>query len=376
MAGRPTIAFVQKVRSMAELLYLDTARLGQMSPTAASMYADFGRLAAEVPTCPCTEDFLFHGADASPGIIEQYSELHRWPGIKGLKHQLKSAFARNAADETQVLLANRTTDLMESGVRSVLNHCRRVLLTDLTWPPYLHWMLEQFGRSGIDVSFLPLKHAIWKEIRTADEIAEMILIQLRADNCDGLFLPAVTHTGIKLPVAAILNELNHQPASTVSVIDASQAFGHIDTNSWAHLADFTFGGMHKWVRSYLPLAVGFVQNPQMRIICNQSSGFEPGQRTGTINLAPFLTTCGALADLTAALPLPRPSCRRRIHNKLSRVASWYRCRTHSSLRSRIRLLRTQQPPTGVFTPAELRRHLAEHGIVATVYHDRSVRISI
>ena len=82
---------------MAELLYLDTARLGQMSPTAAKMYADFGRLAVEVPTGPCTENFLFHGTAAAPEIASQYPELARWTGIDGLKLQLKTAFASNAS---------------------------------------------------------------------------------------------------------------------------------------------------------------------------------------------------------------------------------------------------------------------------------------
>ncbi|MCA9050984.1 MAG: hypothetical protein KDA89_19745, partial [Planctomycetaceae bacterium] len=114
---------------MAELLYLDTARLGQMSPTAAKMYADFGRLAVEVPTGPCTENFLFHGTDAAPEIAAEYPELGRWPGINGLKQLLRTTFASNASADNRVLLANRTTKLMEFGVQSVLDRCERVLLT-------------------------------------------------------------------------------------------------------------------------------------------------------------------------------------------------------------------------------------------------------
>lgn len=356
---------------MAELLYLDTARLGQMSPTAARMYADFGRVAVEVPTGPCTETFLFHGTAAAPEIAAQYPELARWTGIDGLKLQLKTAFASNVSADSQVLLANRTTELMEFGVRSVLDRCDRVLLTDLTWPRYLLWMFEHFGCSGINVSFLPLKRAVWKERRSATDLTEIILSHLRNNNCDGLFLPAITHTGIKLPIETILNEIHHQSIHTATVIDASQAFGHTDTNAWTHLADFTFGGMHKWVRAYLPLAVGFLQNLRMKISRDQLSAFEPRDRNETMNLAPYLTACGALSDLSVPTADRHEDYSQSISKRLTGWKHWKRLNLDSSLQSRITLVRPEKRENHEV----IRQRLADANIAATVFHDGTTRFS-
>ncbi|MCA9050981.1 MAG: hypothetical protein KDA89_19730, partial [Planctomycetaceae bacterium] len=251
------------------------------------------------------------------------------------------------------------------------DRCERVLLTDLTWPPYLLWMLEHFGSSGIDVSLLPLKHAVWKEGRSADDIAEMILTQLQTKNCDGLFLPAITHTGIKLPVATILNELHHQRAHTATVVDASQAFGHIVTNSWSHLADFTFGGMHKWVRAYLPLAVGFTKHDGSSIRTSLPAEFLPNYRNETMNFSPLITTCGALSDICAKDCVGHESIISASQKRLSEE-EWDLITPDGTMQSRIRLIRCHLNAN----PLILRTMLVGRGIAATVFADGTVRLSL
>ena len=53
---------------MPATLYLDTARLGQMSPTALQTHCDFVRLMAEDPSSLYTEEFLCGGSAAVPDI--------------------------------------------------------------------------------------------------------------------------------------------------------------------------------------------------------------------------------------------------------------------------------------------------------------------
>ena len=113
---------------MPATLYLDTARLGQMSPTALQTHCDFVRLMAEDPSSLYTEEFLFGGAMAAPNISERFPELARWPGIERFKQQLRAAFAASSGSETEVLVASRTTNLMKLGINS-LTGCRRLLAT-------------------------------------------------------------------------------------------------------------------------------------------------------------------------------------------------------------------------------------------------------
>ena len=86
---------------MPATLYLDTARLGQMSPTALKTHCDFVRLMAEDPSSLYTEEFLLAGTAATPDIPARFPDLSRWSGIEGFKQQLRTAFAFNTGPEIQ-----------------------------------------------------------------------------------------------------------------------------------------------------------------------------------------------------------------------------------------------------------------------------------
>ncbi|APZ93216.1 hypothetical protein [Fuerstiella marisgermanici] len=373
---------------MSTMLYLDTARLGQMSPTALKMQCDFVRLMAEDPSSLYTEQFLFEGVTATPEIPQRFPELTRWPGIEGLKQQLRQTFAENTTSDTKVLLASRTTSLMQSGIRSLVAAGRRhLLLTDLTWPPYRKW-IQSFARlRRIRLSLLPLRKRIWQQGFTADDVAREILKYVRRNRSDSLFLPAVTHTGIRLPLPTILRSLSDSSTNVRTVIDASQAYGHINTGDWTHLADFTFGGCHKWVRSYLPLGVGFARqrdgtrfrkelsrDPLFQFCDATALGKGPME---TVNVTPLLTAQGAVTDLVSRSSRPRSGneaceCRTR----LKRCPGWRILTLPRCLRSNIILIQSAELSIRRFPKHRLRQLLAEHRISATTYGNGVVRISI
>lgn len=368
---------------MSTMLYLDTARLGQMSPTALKTHCDFVRLMAEDPSSLYTEQFLFDGATSTPDIARRFPELARWRGIEGLKQQLRHAFAANTDSSTDVLLASRTTSLMQLSIRSLLNNGRRhLLLTDLTWPPYRKWIQRFANRNEIKLSMLPLRESIWQHGFPADDVATVILDHMRRTQADSLFLPAVTHTGICLPLPIILKSTSN----VHTIIDASQAYGHINTSDWSHLAGFTFGGCHKWVRAYLPLGVAFARKPEVSRSyrprrCDPLSQFcaPKEDRAGlmeTVNLTPLLTASGAMADLSPTAAQNGPAASLQLLQPQHSMSPWQVLRSHESLASNITMIQLAKRHLQSQARLALRERLAKEGVTATAYKGGVIRISL
>lgn len=90
---------------MAPLLYLDTARLGQMTPAAKDAQLDVVRLSAEEPSSLYFEQFLRDGFSAWPTFYqERFPGLRTWTGVSGLKESIRRLV--KAQDDWQVLLAS------------------------------------------------------------------------------------------------------------------------------------------------------------------------------------------------------------------------------------------------------------------------------
>ncbi len=76
---------------MPDPLYLDTARLGQMSPRACRASVDFARFASEQGCSLYLSRFLAEGSTAWPDALSQrYSGLADWQGVAQLKRRLKA----------------------------------------------------------------------------------------------------------------------------------------------------------------------------------------------------------------------------------------------------------------------------------------------
>lgn len=346
-----------------------------MSPTALKTQCDFVGLMAEDPSSLYTEEFLFGGAPATPDIPERFPTLARWPGIEGFKQQLRATFAAATGSETEVLLSGRTTHLMKLGMES-LTGCRRLLVTDLTWPPYYRWIKGYAAQSGLTVHVLRSKRPILAGV-AADDIIEMLVGTIQKSGADCLFLPAISHTGIRLPVRMILDQLATSSREVRTVIDAPQAYGQDDTSSWAHLADFVFGGCHKWVRAYLPLGVGFARrltSHQLRRsqsrdplmdFCHSTSSTGPME---TVNLSPLFAAHGAIHDCRRQkLHVPRFRDLEPVRRIIRELPHWQSLDTHDSLRSMMLLVRTRCDSLQQRSSHVLRAMLGKAGISVTTY---------
>src|SRR5262245_61044559 len=96
---------------MATTLYLDTARLGRMSPRAQAANLALTRLAGKVGGSVRFDDLLYQGFHAwNASLQRRYHGLSDWRGLSRLKASLRAP--TGALPELPVLLANRTAELM------------------------------------------------------------------------------------------------------------------------------------------------------------------------------------------------------------------------------------------------------------------------
>ena len=240
---------------MRPLLYLDTARLGQTLPAARDAQIDFVRLTAEEPSSLYFEEFLRNGYGAWPGWYQnRFPGLRTWTGVCGLKQSLRHQ--AGAPDDWTVLLASRSLFLVHLAARSMFSLCRNVLSTDLSWPTYQDVVTQQASTSGRRMTTVALRNAIFHHGWSVDDVATYVGQSFVENHCDGLFLPAVDHLGIRVPVRAIVERIQRTREIKFCFIDAAQAFCHVPLEESLECADFLVTGSHKWMRSGQPLGIG------------------------------------------------------------------------------------------------------------------------
>lgn len=115
-------------------LYLDTARLGQMSQRAQQMLLDFTRFAGEEGGSPFFERFLQDGSESwTAAVRSRFPSLTHWRGVGSLKQDLRTL--AGSRPDLPLLMVNRSTQLMKFAARLLFQRCRNVLVTDLCWSP-------------------------------------------------------------------------------------------------------------------------------------------------------------------------------------------------------------------------------------------------
>jgi len=381
------------------LLYLDTARLGQTLPAARDAQIDFVRLTAEEPSTLYFEEFLKHGYDAWPDSYQnRFPDLKPWAGVRGLKQSLRQL--AGAPDDWNVLLASRSLCLTQLAARSMFQVCGNVLSTDLCWPTYQDAVTKQALASGGHITTVPLLDAIFHEGWTADDVTSFLSRAFLDNQCDGLFLPAVDHLGIRVPIRAIVERIRQVSQIQFVLVDAAQAFCHVSLDNSIPVADFVVFGSHKWMRAGQPMGIGLFGNHStqqlisrmLHSISNAGCDLDPllqfteqldgGSLNGhseTVNLAPLLS-CGAAAVVhiedaqinKATLNDDLDSATRGIPTSLSH---WRPVLPHHTLRSRISVYADRTPTTQAISVEHIRREWLTHGCVVTAYSNGWVRVS-
>ena len=301
---------------MARSLYLDTARLGRLTPCAQQANVEFTRFAADEVCPPYFEEFLSHGADACPnGFREQFPALAKWSGIAGLKSRLREL--AHSPTGLPVLLANRSAQLMKFAARWLFRPCENVLVIDATWPAYREILEGERRRTGRRISNLAIYDSIMFQQATADEVVGIVESEFTTKKCDGLFLPAVTHDGIRLPITRIVQALESKHGPTPVVIDGAQDFCHTPTKLNTQHCDLYLAGCHKWLGGYYPMGLAFygrrrsadsIENVLQQMVSvgelddpllRFSSQLETDSLDGcteTVNLGPLFSCYGASID--------------------------------------------------------------------------------
>lgn len=380
-------------------LYLDTARLGLMSPSAQLAAGDFARLAGEGALGLYAEKFLSRGTRAIPDADSRYPALASWRGLRDLASRLRR-FVQADAD-SPVWFASRTASFMRFAAELLANGCRRILTADTAWPPYLRILERQCRHRGRDVLTVALRRDI-RRGATRDEIIRQYTGAFQRHRCGGVFLPAVSSDGIRLPVAAILDKLRQYADVRFAVVDGSQAIGHAPEALAETNCDLYLAGCHKWFGAYQPMGLAFLGRTATRsliehqmnrairtgavddpLLCfvHQLTNRSLDSISETVNIAPLFTCHGALRDLPASAEERATHFQQRLNKSLAaadlaRRCGWSPLESAAELRSGILLLHPERQVARKRSPASLRGVFRELGVAVSTYDDGLVRLSL
>ena len=239
------------------MLYFDTARLGRMSPRACRASIDFARLSFEHGSTLYSDDFLRFGSRClSDSQLGCYPGLDDWQGPEQLRRRLSSLAKLPIG--LQTIFASRSANLMKLAAKFLFRRCRRVMITDLTWPAYENILLNEMHRSGCGVHKVAVRSRLLRGEVSAAELLDPLGNEFTGYNCDGLFLPLVDNLGIRLPVSEITHHLRNLAELRFCVVDGAQAFENVPLELEADYCDFMIAGCHKWLCAHTPMGVGFL----------------------------------------------------------------------------------------------------------------------
>jgi hypothetical protein len=383
------------------VLYLDTARLGRMAPGAQEAHRDFVRFAGEDAGSPAFEDFLCSGSPAWPAARRRcYPGLASWGGLAALKQSLRQL--AGIPSDLPLILANRSAQLMKFAARLLFHPCEHVLVTDTGWPSY-HAALEREGAGRRRaITCVAIRDAVLRGRAGEDHLVGLIVSAYVANRCDGFFLTAVSHDGIRLPVERIVQETRARQEVRLVAVDGAQDFCHVYPDLCHECCDFYLAGCHKWLGAYYPMGLGFYGRRRSRQVVETvlermlrdgdlddplllfSQHLEGGCSDGvaeTVNLASLFACQGAVVDAVSPGREGRTTFALRLANAHAAAdaihgSDWHPLLADPALRSGILLLQSDSPLTRRASPGLLRRAFHARGLAVTAYSDGLIRLSM
>lgn len=348
------------------------------------------------------ERFLYDGAGSWPARYrDRFPHLSHWPGTCHLRRRLsrRAGFQNDAG----VLIASRTASLVKLAGMMLSRRCRRVLTTDTGWPAWHDRVLHITRAASRRLIRVPLRKDLFQGRLSRQDVISRLADAFVKHGCDGLYLPLVDHLGIRLPVGAAVTEIRRRTDLRLSVVDGSQALGHIPIQLPPDSCDIFLSGCHKWMRAGTPLGLGIFPHESTRklamqftrkLIANRQltdplltflEQLEYGSlrnHAETVNLHGVFAAAGAVRN-TDARESGRLSIADRLRLQLRDAdeiadtaldSGWQPIRTGQEFRTGILLL--QQSAAHEMTPEHLRHTLQDSGITATTYPSNVVRLSL
>lgn len=360
-----------------------------MTPGAQLAVGDFARLASRESGDLYGVQFLKDGfCGYADRFRDDFPGIRKWEGVTGLK-SLLCRFA-GAPGHSRCELSSRSSNLMRFAAKAMALRCRNVLVLDLCWEPFQKIAQREFRRSNVTVSIMPLRRVATAASASASEVTTAIVNEYVDRDCDGIFLPAVSHDGVRLPVDTILREIRSVLPTTFAIVDGAQALGHVGTNTGISTANVFLAGAHKWLGAGMPLGIAFIARDVRRLCYPLPSrdplrrfveGIEHATRTGneTINVWPLFACHGALQDAVEKAHIENSFKERRWNSAHLRASlsatSWEVQPFHPELSSGIEILR----PRALASRHDhglLRSRLGERGITASTYPGPMIRLSM
>ena len=382
-------------------LYLDSARLGLMPPRAQRAHHDFVRLAAKEGASATVVDLLRGGFDCWPREFRRrYPDLGDWRGIGPLMQSVRAL--AGAPPAAEVFLATHSAPLMGLAARLLCRSCRVIVHTDLEWPPYIEILRAEARRQGRRLVLVPVRDLLPGNREWGDEIISYIVATYRQSGADGLFLTEVTHDGIRLPLARVVNALGLSGSSRFIVVDAAQALGHTPLDLESGPGDLYLAGCHKWIGSGLPLSLAIaprgrtreqvrevadrliaarhLDDPLLRLMKSLSAGILDGHGE-TVNLAPLISASAAISYHLGRADSAARRFEQRVVNAstLSVVASewgWEPLLSPREYRSGILILRAKIEEARSEDADRLRGRFRRRGVSLSAYPNGILRASL
>ncbi len=383
---------------MDDFLYLDTARVGRPSPRTLHAATDSLRLAADEGGSAYFDRFLAGGLAACPSWMQsRYDGLLSWRGVPSLKADLR--VLAGGGHDLPVLLANRSVELMTLATRLFFPRCQNVLACDLGWPAYESALQRQASDFACRVSVVALHDMVFGRHSTADEVVEAVAHEFVSRGCDGLFLPAVSHLGVRLPVARIVNSVEARGEVRLVVVDGGQEFCHAGSDLAADYCDLYLAGSHKWLGGHHPMGVGFygrprsrgfidtmlcrlleagtVDDPLLRFAVHDAAG-RVAVPSETLNLSSLFTCQSAVTEVGESWnTLASLAARLHARDSVAQIAvgsGWRVEQIDPAFRSGILLLRALR--TSSCEPFLMRESFRRRGVSVTAYDGGLVRLSM
>lgn len=347
------------------------------------------------------EQLLKGGFDSWPLTLRRnYPALADWRGPAELKATLRAAVS--APVDSPVLVANRSAQLMRLAARALTENAQRLLVTDLTWPGYRSILERSRQLAGVGITTVGLRDEILSAHATVADVVDLITARYEAMDCDGVFLPVVSHLGIRLPLNRILKALQGVRNPAFVVVDGAQALGHLPAQQGIQHCDFFVGGCHKWLQGHVPMGVAFcpspVSAPRITSTCQrmaltrelddplllyveQLDCCATESYGETVNLASLFSSRAALASTSGTRQDVAMSfrVRRRNGDELARSVGgtgWVPLLPQRAFRSGVLLLRLDVTRCHVPPAQQLREVCLSHGMAVTAYERGIIRLAM
>jgi len=301
-----------------------------------------------------------------------------------------------------MLLAGRSAQLVRLAARALCRCCENILVKDMLWPGYRSIVEVECRRTRRTLTTLPIQQHILEEHASSQEVVEKLVRSYRQQDCDGLFLSAVTHQGIRLPVRKLAEAAAAIRRPGFVVVDAAQAFSHAPLELSAEYCNLAIAGCHKWRQAYHPMGLGFSCRPSSDTVIEDAcrdmlqrgeiddpllsfsrelemDACEPFSET--VSLVPLFTASAAVGRIWRSDRCRREEFSCQVDNtdrlaECSRATGWQPVRPDGPLRSGILLLRARDTQTRSAPADTIRMAFRRWGISLTAYTGGLIRFSM